>query len=330
MKLWLRSPQGYISGTSCPYQIYPVSHRVRKRSIEIFVFSPLTSNIQHPTSVFSLGEYSTVMKSKPSFAGYNGSDHIIYSKHFNTKSDVYAIPVERIANISNEPDIFDYSSWFASQSWQVGDPINPYGEMNITGGSEITDPAQRTEYANMNFNPYKKKLENGPVIRYLYTGREYNMETGDYYYRMRMMDSSVGGFSGKDILACGRTSGYYYVANSPLAFKDSTGMVLEPLNPLDNEMPEPVFGDESSYLSNWSSGAECSDYFRNTCGMTLAELNKKMKYRITTHDSIMGDATVHNSPGVILLSLTNPEKIRNISIFGGYRNKKFTTREKES
>ncbi|MCK4642408.1 hypothetical protein KAU32_02100 [bacterium] len=63
---------GYTPGTSCPYQIYPVSHKVRKRNIEIFVFSPLTSNIQHPTSVFSLGEYSTVMKSKPSLASYNG------------------------------------------------------------------------------------------------------------------------------------------------------------------------------------------------------------------------------------------------------------------
>ena len=150
------------------------------------------------------------------------SDHIIYSKHFPTKSDIYAIPVERIANISNEPDIFDYSSWFASQSWQVGDPINPYGEMDISGASSnVTDPIQRTEYMNMNLNPYKKKLENGPVIRYLYTGREYNVETGDYYYRARMLDSSIGRFSGKDPILY--LNLYRYVKNNPMHHTDPSG-----------------------------------------------------------------------------------------------------------
>ena len=215
---------GYTPGTSCPYQFYPVTHKVRKRNIEIFVFSPLTSNIQHPTSVFSLGEYSTVMKSKPSLASYNGSDHIIYSKHFNTKSDIYVIPVERIANISNEPDIFDYETWFASQSWQVGDPISPYGDMNTTGGSEITDPALRTLYANMNLNPYKESLDSSPVIRYLYTGREMNIETNDYYYRARMMDSSIGRFGSKDNFIF--LNRYNYVQNEPLYWIDPSGDVF--------------------------------------------------------------------------------------------------------
>ena len=206
---------GYVPGTSCPYQIYPVSHRVRKRNIEIFAYSTSLE------AVNSMGSYGTVTKSRPSFAGYNGSDHIIYSKHFNAKSDVYAIPVERLANIPNEPDIFDYETWFAAQNWQVGDPINPYGNMDTTGGSEITDPARRTFYANLNLNPYKKKLENVPAIRYLYTGREYNVETSDYYYRMRMMDSSVGRFSGKDPVL--GINNFFYVSNMPITHTDSSG-----------------------------------------------------------------------------------------------------------
>ena len=37
-----------------------------------------------------------------------------------------------------------------------------------------------------------------PVTRYLYTGREYNIETGMYYYRARVMNPGHGRFTGKD------------------------------------------------------------------------------------------------------------------------------------
>ncbi|MCK4643483.1 RHS repeat-associated core domain-containing protein [bacterium] len=229
---------GYTPGTSCPYQIYPVTHKVRKRNIEIFAYS---TSIE---AVYSMGSYGTVMKSKPSITSYNGSDHIIYSKHFNTKSDIYAIPVERIANISNEPDVFDYETWFAAQDTGGGTVIGPIpigigGDIGTTPGGgviddpiNITDPVQRTEYANLNFNPYKKKLENGPVIRYLYTGREMNIETGDYYYRMRMMDSSVGRFSSKDPILY--LNLYRYVGNNPMRFRDRFG--LDPEDEDENDV----------------------------------------------------------------------------------------------
>ncbi|MCK5600157.1 hypothetical protein KAI78_11080 [bacterium] len=50
-----------------------------------------------------------------------------------------------------------------------------------------------------------------------------NIETGDYYYRARMMDSSVGMFSGKDPLKCGNS--YVYVDSRPLHFRDPSGMI---------------------------------------------------------------------------------------------------------
>ncbi|MCK4642400.1 RHS repeat-associated core domain-containing protein [bacterium] len=162
--------------------------------------------------------------------------YYIYSKHFNTKSDIYVIPVERIANISNEPDIFDYETWFAAQDTGGGTVIGPIpigrdddigttpggGVIIIDDPINITDPAQRTEYANLNFNPYKKKLDSSPIIRYLYTGREMNIETNDYYYRMRMMDSSVGRFGSKDPILY--LNLYRYVGNNPMRLRDPSGM----------------------------------------------------------------------------------------------------------
>ena len=75
----------------------------------------------------------------------------------------------------------------------------------------------------LNLNPVRSKVSNGvnPVIRFLYTGREYNVETGNYYYRMRMMDSSVGRFSSKDPIVY--LNLYRYARNYPLYFIDCFG-----------------------------------------------------------------------------------------------------------
>ena len=77
----------------------------------------------------------------------------------------------------------------------------------------------------MELTPYKG-LSSEPIIRYLYTGREYNIETGDYYYRARIYDQSVGRFGGKDSNKC-QFNMYCYSMNNPMKFADPLGESIE-------------------------------------------------------------------------------------------------------
>ncbi len=74
----------------------------------------------------------------------------------------------------------------------------------------------------MKLTPYTG-LDSEPLIRYLYTGREYNIETGDYYYRYRMMEAGIGRFTSKDPIPF--INRYRYVDSAPLKYIDKYGLV---------------------------------------------------------------------------------------------------------
>ncbi|MGK7899537.1 MAG: RHS repeat-associated core domain-containing protein [Xenococcus sp. (in: cyanobacteria)] len=63
--------------------------------------------------------------------------------------------------------------------------------------------------------------------RYLYTGREFDRETGLYYYRARYYDPAVGRFISEDPIGfAGADSNLYgYVLNDPIAFSDPSGLL---------------------------------------------------------------------------------------------------------
>src|SRR5207253_8849635 len=59
-----------------------------------------------------------------------------------------------------------------------------------------------------------------------YTGREFDSETGLYFYRARYFDPNVGRFLNEDALAFQSGPNHYsYVGNSPARFIDPTGLV---------------------------------------------------------------------------------------------------------
>ena len=67
-----------------------------------------------------------------------------------------------------------------------------------------------------------------------YTGREFDDETGLYYYRARYYDPEVGRFLTEDPLGFGAGVNFYaYVNNNPLNFTDPSGHVLTPDLALD-------------------------------------------------------------------------------------------------
>jgi len=69
----------------------------------------------------------------------------------------------------------------------------------------------------------------------LFTGREYNAETGDYYFRARSMHPMVGRFMQKDpLMYVDGMNDYAYVNNSPIVFIDLLGNRIEPIPSWDN------------------------------------------------------------------------------------------------
>ncbi|MDB9440212.1 hypothetical protein PN497_02285 [Sphaerospermopsis kisseleviana CS-549] len=64
---------------------------------------------------------------------------------------------------------------------------------------------------------------------FAYTGREFDGETGQYYYRARYYDQNVGRFIGEDPIgfSAGDANLYRYVGNSPTNANDPSGLIID-------------------------------------------------------------------------------------------------------
>jgi RHS repeat-associated protein len=79
-------------------------------------------------------------------------------------------------------------------------------------------------YVYDSFGNIVQKTE-GIANPYTYTGREYDAESGLYYYRFRYYDASVGRFLSEDPIGfAGGINFYTYVGNNPLNFVDPLGL----------------------------------------------------------------------------------------------------------
>ena len=89
-----------------------------------------------------------------------------------------------------------------------------------------------------------------------YTGREFDSETGIYYYRARYFDPSAGRFLSEDSVRFGAGSNFYrYVQNNPLRWIDPSGNGRTCWSVTANGMTEvPCGGD----CIQTSSGYSCS------------------------------------------------------------------------
>ena len=104
-----------------------------------------------------------------------------------------------------------------------------------------------------------------------YTGREYDSESGLYYYRARYLDQSSGRFvSGDPALFNGLdTNLYRYVLNRPTSFMDPSGLVV--IDPNFNSNCLPALQRAINILRHLPKKCDCA--FRNTgSGSSLSEL----------------------------------------------------------
>ncbi len=78
------------------------------------------------------------------------------------------------------------------------------------------------------FGEITSETDSSVDFRFGYTGREFDEETGLYYYRSRYYDSTVGRFVSEDTIGFERGDAnlYRYVINSPFNYTDLYGVRL--------------------------------------------------------------------------------------------------------
>jgi RHS repeat-associated protein len=99
------------------------------------------------------------------------------------------------------------------------------------------------------------------LTRYTYTGREFEADTGVYYYRARWYDPQVGRFITEDPIGFeGGPNWYVYVMNQPINFKDPEGLRIWVCSRLAYSF-EGWVGANHSYLFDDRNGG-------SSCGLT--------------------------------------------------------------
>lgn len=79
--------------------------------------------------------------------------------------------------------------------------------------------------SQINYDSFGNPNGGANLTRYTYTGREYDADTGLYYYRARWYDPKVGRFISEDpIGVAGGINQFGYVGNNPLNAKDPSGL----------------------------------------------------------------------------------------------------------
>jgi len=104
-------------------------------------------------------------------------------------------------------------------TWLLTDHLGTVRDL-VDNSGNVVNHLQYDSYGNVVF-------ETNPAIdtRYLFTGREFDSETGLYYYRARYYDAGVGKFISEDPIGFdgGDANLYRYVENSPVKATDPSG-----------------------------------------------------------------------------------------------------------
>jgi RHS repeat-associated protein len=106
---------------------------------------------------------------------------------------------------------------------------------------------------------------------YGFTSREWDPETGLYYYRARYYDSRIGAFAAEDPLGSKHGgSRYAYVAGRPTIATDPSGMIIQICNRKWDFYPKVA---NHSYLYDPSTGKNCGR--GNQSGKECPETNRE-------------------------------------------------------
>ena len=103
--------------------------------------------------------------------------------------------------------------------WHLADHLGTVRDLADETGAQAN---------HLQYDSYGNVVANTDPIetRYLYTGREFDSETNQHYYRARYYDANVGRFLNLDPIGFrgGQANLYAYVANQPISSRDPSGM----------------------------------------------------------------------------------------------------------
>ena len=94
--------------------------------------------------------------------------------------------------------------------------------------------------------------------RILYTGQQYDQETGQYYLRARYYNPIVGRFLQEDIYRGDGLNLYAYCANNPVMYYDLSGQT-KCVSPEENTPPQTQGGQSGNNDVTWNNGWRTED-----------------------------------------------------------------------
>jgi RHS repeat-associated protein len=106
-----------------------------------------------------------------------------------------------------------------------GGATHYYGQDGLGSVTSLfaTNGTTATSYS---YSAFGQTAQTGSVVNpFRFTGREFDAETGLYYYRARYYDPKVGRFLNEDPIGFGGGINFYrYVDNNPANYRDSFGL----------------------------------------------------------------------------------------------------------
>jgi len=154
---------------------------------------------------------------------YDGEDILFEYDEFGNKENTYVHGLgidEPLALIDNKSNVYYYHA----------DGLGSVTKMTDAAGKVV----QEYEYDSFgNLHDQKNRIKQP----YTYTAREWDRETGLYYYRARYYDTEAGRFISKDPIgfAGGDMNLYRYVKNNALNLKDPHGLSDKDLKKMGEE-----------------------------------------------------------------------------------------------
>jgi RHS repeat-associated protein len=98
-----------------------------------------------------------------------------------------------------------------------------------------------------------------------YTGREFDSETGLYFYRARYLDNNTGRFLSEDPIQFVTGAPYFYASNSPLNWVDPSGFA--PGDWWDPRTPGNIWNQLNPFNPNGSFSHEATSIWDSLSGM---------------------------------------------------------------
>jgi RHS repeat-associated protein len=183
-------------------------------------------------------------------------------------------------------------------AWHLADHLGTVRDLVNTSGTGIDHILYST------YGKVTAETQSSNGDRFKYTGREYDSESAQYYYRARVYDAAIGRFSSQDPIgfAGGDSNLYRYVENAPTLAADPSGLYAEEPPPPSQRRTGKALPDEEINLGKRRSGATL------TAGSIPVQISSGKK---TNQEEMYGPASLFSEGGqMVTMAVPGPIECR--------------------